>query len=76
MYNIAPQDAPRDKGDLCQLLQYQGAEEIEVEPEVVLHMIYMRFPNQICTVMFFDDGSSCSLITHKLAWFLNGGGWP
>ena len=53
-----------------QVAVYQGAEEIDEEPEVMLHMIYMNFPNYIRTVLFFDDGSSCSLITHKLAGFL------
>ena len=53
-----------------QVAVYQGAEEIDEEPEVLLHMIYMYFPNYIRTVLFFDDGSSCSLITHKLAGFL------
>ena len=33
-------------------------------------MIYMNFPNKIRTALFFDDGASCSLITHKLAGFL------
>ena len=36
----------------------------------MLHMIYLNFPNYIRTVLFFDDGSSRSLITHKLAGFL------
>ena len=36
----------------------------------MLHMIYLYLPNCIRTVLFFDDGSSCSLITHKLAGFL------
>ena len=43
-----------------QVAVYQGAEEIDEEPEVLLHMIYMYFPNYIRTVLFFDDGSSCS----------------
>ena len=64
---------------------YQGADEIETAPEVMLHMIRMVFPNYISSVMFFDDGSSCSIITHFLAGFLfakgeeghleHGGGW-
>ena len=29
-------------------------------------MIYVQFPNHIRSMMFFDDGSSCSIITHKL----------
>ena len=40
---------------------YQGAKEVPVEAEVMLHMIYMQFPNHIRTVMFFKDGSSFSL---------------
>ena len=53
-----------------QVAVYQGAEELDEEPEVMLHMIYFTFTNYIRTVLFFDDGSSCSLITHKLAGFL------
>ena len=34
------------------------------------HRIYMRFPNHLRTVMFFDDVLSCSIITHKLVGFL------
>ena len=41
-----------------------------MEPEVMVHMIYVQFPNHIRSVMFFDDKSSCSIITHKLAGFL------
>ena len=37
---------------------------------MLLHMIYVQFPNHIRSVMFFDNGSSCSIITHKLAGFL------
>ena len=53
-----------------QVAVYQGFEEIDKELEVMLHMIYMTFPNFIRTVLFFDDGYSCSLLTHKLAGFL------
>ena len=53
-----------------QVAVYQGFEEIDKELEVMLHMIYMTFPNFIHTVLFFDDGYSCSLLTHKLAGFL------
>ena len=42
----------------------------------MLHMIYFTFTNHIRTVLFFDDGSSCSLITHKLAGFLGLKGRP
>ena len=42
----------------------------EVTKEVMLHMIYVQLPNHIRTVMFFDDGSSCSIIAHKLAVFM------
>jgi hypothetical protein len=48
---------------------YQGSNEINEEPEIMLH-IYRTFPNYIRTVLFFDDCSSCSLIAHKVAGFL------
>ena len=37
---------------------------------VLLHMVKYVFPNHIPTVLFFDDGSTTSIITHKLAGFL------
>ena len=30
-----------------QVAVYQGAEKITEEPEVMLHMIYMKFPNHM-----------------------------
>ena len=48
---------------MSQVAVYQGAEEVTEEPEVMLHMIYLQFPNHIRSVWFFDDGSSCSIIT-------------
>ena len=56
-----------------QVTVYQGSDKIEVEREVIV------FPNYVSTVMFFDDGSSCSIITHLLAGFLGAekeGGHP
>jgi hypothetical protein len=53
-----------------QVAVYQVSEEIDEEPEVMLNMIYMTLPNFIRTMLFFDDLSSCILITHNLAGFL------
>ena len=36
----------------------------------LVHMVKYVFPNFVPTVMFFDDGSTTSIITHKLAGFL------
>jgi hypothetical protein len=55
---------------MCQIAVYQGAEEVTKEPDVMLHMIYVQFPNHICSAMFFDNRSSCSIITLELAGFL------
>ena len=38
---------------MSQVAVYQGAEEFTEEPEVMLHMIYMQFPNHIFSLMFF-----------------------
>ena len=42
----------------------------EVSSPVLLHMVEISFPNHINTVLFMDDGSTCSIITHKLAGWL------
>ena len=34
---------------------------------VMLHMVQYTFPREISTIIFFDDGATCSIITHKLA---------
>ena len=53
-----------------QVAMYQGGEVIDEEPEVMLHMIYIYFPNYFRTVLFLNDSSSRSLITNKLAGFM------
>ena len=37
---------------------------------VMLHMVQYTFPREISTIIFFDDGATCSIITHKLAGIL------
>ena len=36
---------------MSQVAVYQGAEEVTEEPEVMLLMIYVQFPNHIRSVM-------------------------
>ena len=42
----------------------------EVSSPILLHMMEISFQNHINTVLFLDDGSTCSIITHKLAGWL------
>ena len=44
--------------------------EEEDEPVMLLLMVKIVFPNLKPTIMFMDDGSMGSIITHKLAVFL------
>lgn len=55
--------------------QAAGQDCVE-DPLVLLHMIPMVFPNMLGTTLFFDDGSTCCLITHKFAGFLGLKGVP
>ena len=43
---------------------------------VLRNMVKVTFPNKIATTLFLDDGSTCSVITHKLAGFLGLKGYP
>ena len=48
-----------------------SSQEVEENDEMImLHMIQYTFPKEVSTIIFFDDGATCSIITHKLAGIL------
>ena len=48
------------------LAKVSKADVEEYDEWVLLHMVLYNFHGRISTIIFFDDGATCSIITHNL----------
>ena len=50
----------------CNPVSIAKADVGEYDEWVMLHMVQYNFHGCISTIIFFDDGATCSIITHNL----------
>ena len=51
----------------CNPVSIAKADVWENDEWVMLHMVQYNFHGRISTIIFFDDGATCSIIKHNLA---------